>query len=100
MGTINSQAFASIAWASLSKPGHILVTYHSGAVYAYQAKPQEYALMHRRNVSAGRYLNRVLKKRGGIELKAKPLKQPTKPRLVTAEVAVLSAQFNQMTGLV
>lgn len=92
-----SDAYASIAWCHPTQ--EIIVTYNSGAVWAYPAKVQEYAMMHRNNVSAGRFLNNVLKKRGGRLVKARP-QEPRQLPLVSAEVAALSEQFAKATGLI
>lgn len=92
-----SDAFANMAWCNPTQ--EIIITFNSGAVWAYPAKVQEYAVMHRSNVSAGKYLNRVLKKRGGRIIKARPL-APRQLSLVDAKVAELSLQFSLVTGLI
>lgn len=89
-----SEAYASIAWSQPTK--EIIVTYNSGAVWAYPAKVQEYAVMHRNNVSAGRLLNRKLKARGGRMVKAKPLSARQLPLMPAVVVETSQALLNLM----
>jgi hypothetical protein len=46
----------------------ILIEYRNGKVYAYPAQPWDWAIMQKPGVSAGRYLNKVLKPRGSVKV--------------------------------
>lgn len=62
-----TQAFTSVAYID----GMILVSFTNGSVWAYPGKSNEFALMHKNDVSAGRFLNATLKPRGGTCVREK-----------------------------
>lgn len=89
-----SKAYASIAWSRDTQ--EIIVTFNSGTAWAYPAKAQEYAMMHRSNVSAGRFLNHTLKTRKGRLVTAKPLPVQQLPLMPAAVVETSQALLDLM----
>ena len=60
-----SAAFKKMEWDRVAKA--IVITFHNESAWSYPSRPTEYATLCRGNVSAGKYLNRVLKNREGAK---------------------------------